>query len=263
MTGLDYAWNRYYSATWGRFTSADPYVMSGGLGNPQGWNRYAYVVGDPVGKFDPSGLAWCLADYSMVWPGCYGGDGGGESDATRKVEPGDSPLSKAGGGGGGVTQPPFAAHRRILSGAVERAAELLEVSSDCSRLFPENSFPHVSLLRALDEDRSRVVEFGDNIPPGVGAQNNTAVGAIYVAANRYFFSGILADGTSVLDTKDFRGLTYSQMQQTIIIHELLHFLGWVGADNANQQITLPNGKVVTGSTGVTLAIKGNCFGVQE
>jgi RHS repeat-associated protein len=56
VSGLDYAWNRYYSSTWGRFTSADPYVMSGGLGNPQGWNRYAYVLGDPVNGNDPLGL---------------------------------------------------------------------------------------------------------------------------------------------------------------------------------------------------------------
>lgn len=103
MSGLDYAWNRYYSITWGRFLSADPYVMSGGMTTPQGWNRYSYVAGDPVGKFDPRGLAWCLADYSMVWPGCYGGDGGGESDATRMVEPDLGPFPK--GGGGGTPQP--------------------------------------------------------------------------------------------------------------------------------------------------------------
>ncbi|MBI5280355.1 MAG: RHS repeat-associated core domain-containing protein [Candidatus Solibacter usitatus] len=56
ISGLDYARNRYYGSTWGRFTSADPYVMSGGLGNPQGWNRYAYVENDPVNYGDPSGL---------------------------------------------------------------------------------------------------------------------------------------------------------------------------------------------------------------
>jgi len=51
-----YAWHRYYSATWGRFSSPDPYVMSGGLTNPQGWNRYSYVANDPVNYYDPSGL---------------------------------------------------------------------------------------------------------------------------------------------------------------------------------------------------------------
>jgi len=55
-TGHYYAWNRFYSATWGRFSSPDPYVMSGGLTHPQGWNRYSYVGNDPVNYFDPSGL---------------------------------------------------------------------------------------------------------------------------------------------------------------------------------------------------------------
>jgi RHS repeat-associated protein len=51
-----YAWHRHYSATWGRFSSPDPYVMSGGLTNPQGWNRYSYVANDPVNFYDPEGL---------------------------------------------------------------------------------------------------------------------------------------------------------------------------------------------------------------
>jgi RHS repeat-associated protein len=69
-----YAWNRYYSATWGRFSSPDPYVMSGGLTNPQGWNRYSYVANDPVNFHDPAGLqaqapyppGFCPAQYSYA-----------------------------------------------------------------------------------------------------------------------------------------------------------------------------------------------------
>ena len=33
-TGLDYAQNRYYANTLGRFTSPDPYKASGGPGDP-------------------------------------------------------------------------------------------------------------------------------------------------------------------------------------------------------------------------------------
>jgi len=58
-----YAWSRFYSATWGRFSSPDPYLMSGGLTNPQGWNRYSYVANDPVNYYDRLGL------YSV-----YGGE---------------------------------------------------------------------------------------------------------------------------------------------------------------------------------------------
>ena len=57
--GLDYADQRWYSSTSGRFTSADPYMASGGPADPGSWNRYAYVGGDPVNYDDPQGLAKC------------------------------------------------------------------------------------------------------------------------------------------------------------------------------------------------------------
>jgi RHS repeat-associated protein len=66
-SGLDYAVNRYYSSTYGRFTSADPYRASGGPADPGSWNRYAYVQGDPVNLNDPSG------EYAVIIAG--GGSG--------------------------------------------------------------------------------------------------------------------------------------------------------------------------------------------
>lgn len=58
-TGLDYAQNRYYASSWGRFTTADPYRARGGASVPQSWNRYSYVGGDPINRTDPKGLFWC------------------------------------------------------------------------------------------------------------------------------------------------------------------------------------------------------------
>ena len=48
--------NRYFSSQWGRFLSPDPYSGSVSPGNPQSWNRYAYLGGDPVNGNDPLGL---------------------------------------------------------------------------------------------------------------------------------------------------------------------------------------------------------------
>jgi RHS repeat-associated protein len=62
-TGLDYAQNRYYSSQIARFTTADPYKASGGPADPQSWNRYAYVHGDPINFGDPNGLDECAAQY--------------------------------------------------------------------------------------------------------------------------------------------------------------------------------------------------------
>jgi RHS repeat-associated protein len=55
-TGLDYADQRYYSSSYGRFPTPDPYVASGGPAKPSSWNRYSYVEADPVNHNDPRGL---------------------------------------------------------------------------------------------------------------------------------------------------------------------------------------------------------------
>ena len=55
-TGLNYARNRYYSGAYGRFLTPDPYKASASVQNPQSWNRFAYVEGDPGNLNDPEGL---------------------------------------------------------------------------------------------------------------------------------------------------------------------------------------------------------------
>jgi RHS repeat-associated protein len=57
-TGLDYARARYYSNISGRFTSADPAMVSAKPSLPQSWNRYAYVLNNPLSFTDPSGMIW-------------------------------------------------------------------------------------------------------------------------------------------------------------------------------------------------------------
>jgi RHS repeat-associated protein len=60
MIGLDYADQRYYASTYGRFNTADPYMAAKHGANspskPGSWNRYSYVQGDPVNAKDPRGL---------------------------------------------------------------------------------------------------------------------------------------------------------------------------------------------------------------
>ncbi len=53
--GLYYFNARYYDAQLGRFMSVDP--VGGGIANPQSWNRYAYVLNNPLKFIDPSGAA--------------------------------------------------------------------------------------------------------------------------------------------------------------------------------------------------------------
>jgi RHS repeat-associated protein len=55
-TGLDYFGARFYSAGQGRFTGVDPVVLTKKqMVNPQRWNKYAYVINNPVTSYDPNG----------------------------------------------------------------------------------------------------------------------------------------------------------------------------------------------------------------
>jgi RHS repeat-associated protein len=55
-SGLDYAEQRYYSSSLGRFITPDPYEKSAHIKNPGSWNRYAFVSNDPINRVDPHGL---------------------------------------------------------------------------------------------------------------------------------------------------------------------------------------------------------------
>lgn len=55
-TGLDFAEARMYENRHGRFTAVDPLLTSGKSANPQTFNRYVYVMNNPLAYTDPSGL---------------------------------------------------------------------------------------------------------------------------------------------------------------------------------------------------------------
>ena len=56
QTGLDYFGARYYESTMGQWMSPDTdFNLKRILGTPQRWNRYAYVINNPLGRIDPDG----------------------------------------------------------------------------------------------------------------------------------------------------------------------------------------------------------------
>jgi len=62
-SGNDYAKARYYISRLARFSSPDP--IGGNPANPQSWNRYSYVLNDPINLNDPEGeyCAWDDGTY--------------------------------------------------------------------------------------------------------------------------------------------------------------------------------------------------------
>ena len=65
-TGLDYFEARYYGSTQGRFTSTDPLMASGRTNKPQSWNRYAYVLNNPLILIDPDGMEEEIPEQQVV-----------------------------------------------------------------------------------------------------------------------------------------------------------------------------------------------------
>ncbi len=59
MGGLMDYHARFYSPTLGRFTQPDTIIPN--AGNPQSWNRFSYVINNPINRIDPSGHDdwWC------------------------------------------------------------------------------------------------------------------------------------------------------------------------------------------------------------
>jgi RHS repeat-associated protein len=76
VSGMDYAMNRYYSSTWGRFLTPDVQTRSSSVGNPQSWNRYSYAGGDPANQIDPLGL-YRISPADPDGPGFPGDPGSG------------------------------------------------------------------------------------------------------------------------------------------------------------------------------------------
>jgi RHS repeat-associated protein len=104
-TGLDYADQRYEQPGMGRFLTPDPYVASATPSDPGGWNRYAYVAGDPINFTDPDGLfAHCPDGTHSNGSVCLIDDPG--PPPFNKNLPKPVVHSGGGGGVGGPAPPP-------------------------------------------------------------------------------------------------------------------------------------------------------------
>jgi RHS repeat-associated protein len=83
--GLYDFWYREYHAKQGRWISPDPAGMAAAdPTNPQSWNRYSYVVNNPLKYVDPLGLRYCLNDKGEIVE-CQGGGGRDEGSLSDEA----------------------------------------------------------------------------------------------------------------------------------------------------------------------------------
>jgi hypothetical protein len=92
------------NASFGRFWSVDPGgIRTANPWSPTSWNRYAYVNGDPINRFDPTGLYDCTA----------------EEDPDCPADPDPNPTG--GGAGDGGVDPTVASRKTHSSTRLHRA----------------------------------------------------------------------------------------------------------------------------------------------
>jgi RHS repeat-associated protein len=228
-TGLDYAMHRYYSSQIARFTTPDPYMASGGPANPQSWNRYAYVMGDPVNLSDTDGLM----------PKCVTG---------ATAEPFDDSgcmmwilwLNKS------INEPGTPAGDRLDHGAPDRQGGrntsplvaaatgwqyLTSIWSDCLGLFSQDARFSTSKLKGLLTNTSSQggITWWDTRYSTVA---NQTVGSVTNTGNRTMLKDFVGDASAKVipgTSNVVLGLTWhteeTQTQQVATsIHEALHVL---------------------------------------
>ncbi|MDH3531123.1 MAG: hypothetical protein OEQ28_16310 [Acidobacteriota bacterium] len=132
-TGLNHSNWRKQNGQSGRWTSPDPYSGSMNLLNPQSFNRYSYVINDPIGFVDPSGLDLeCIVttisildittetyDYIENW----------RCEEVRSPGSGGGPAP-TGRGGGGTKPPPKKCEAQLTGNAtVDKTAQYLFAES--------------------------------------------------------------------------------------------------------------------------------------
>jgi RHS repeat-associated protein len=99
-SGNDYFGARYYSSTAGRFMSPDPIIMNDlRMINPQRWNKYAYVINNPLMLTDPTGKDAAYVNFSGMARG-FGHSGvmsiHNDGSATYSYKDGEGYIHKDG-----------------------------------------------------------------------------------------------------------------------------------------------------------------------
>jgi len=86
--GEDYASARYYNNNFGRFWSPDPLgAAAADRTNPVTWNRYTYVIDDPVNHQDRQGLFYATCELlGNCGSDSGGGEAGGEPDDDSDID---------------------------------------------------------------------------------------------------------------------------------------------------------------------------------
>ena len=230
-TGLNYADQRFYNATYGRFMSADPYEPSAGPEDPDSWNRYSYVGNDPINLIDPTGESYISVSFGSI---TYVGRGI------------DSPFSLAllfqsSGAPTGPAPPTSAAVSKVLphfnssdKKTVQKArdgAKSLTANKNCDKALAGYGVSSLHDLVNKYEIDDNTFDGRTSIAPFTGNGLNTTVSAI-LATNKVAAVASESGRTVFLGGAFFNPSSFGvkqgfefDAQEIILIHEAVHAFG--------------------------------------
>ncbi len=275
MARYDVAVHRGYANTWGRFTTPDPYLMSGGLTNPQGWNRYSYAGNDPLNFHDPEGLQrrapgwiwqrvdeWTPEGWAGSWvliadwgtdavddPDPEGGIGGGFSPTT--IVKGDLTLHDVTSSG-----PKF----DLLAKAFKNLVTNLYNDPDCLNWFAGGTHaPWILDAELLESVGTRLgvssrIERNGNNAPGIAAVAlaSPAYDIVVNGQGAFFYGGDIPGIKQPLSASSDAGRVF------ILLHELAHVVGGlINENDVDSRMNEANNAVVWKHCEKTVTGKGN------
>jgi RHS repeat-associated protein len=256
VAGQDYADQRYYGSSAGRFWTVDP----GGMAtahprSPMSWNRYAYTTGDPINFIDSHGR-----DESRIQDGCTWDD----STNTLACDAGnpcdDDPLLCDSGGGvggsaqaGGITQSTDGSFQDAYASLESTLGNITAQFEQSVPIACEKDLEAVG-LNAADIAKDAIstnilnawTAFQPGSQPALWANTPLAGGAAAQYPNwsiAYYFSqnpGTIAEaqlgGSNVyVDASWANGMSVGQ-QEGLMVHEMLHNI--TGVNDGELQKTI-------------------------
>jgi RHS repeat-associated protein len=253
----DYADQRYYAVGMGRFGTPDPYMANnGGPGDPDdpaSWNRYAFVAGDPVNYVDPSGQAYGPAPPDPPAPNPAPPI---PDPPTRKPPSGPAPLDPP-----PTLEGASKTKNKKFTNAIKAAESKLKKSgSPCASDFGADA------LATLDSATYKYgLSFATDangdptaIPdPNIYASTDPSTGTVTINMVGYFFdiSPTPIAGTDRAVIHDMgTGLSQTNFDAFVLLHELGHLTGVLGDDRGKNQSLADN---------FNAKILNDCFGIAD
>jgi RHS repeat-associated protein len=237
-TGTDYAINRQYNQSVGRFDQLDPVVGTG----PERLNRYTYSKNDPINVFDPMGtnleFVDCRSGYyydpdggwhiGQGWEVCEVGDSGpGESYDTGDIGPGS-----------GMMDFPLVDPTK-LTDALKMANKLLK-RKECDEALKDYGIPSLAALfnglKFSGADANVFDGRTSSLKLPIGPNGSTQTVADYFKANKGKIGATVFHNVNGGEVT-FLGFDFfspekpkwdTQQRAIILLHEAVHQIGKKG-----------------------------------